>query len=280
MIISNTNANSVSGGSTTSYINGNLRRYISTNTDTYEFPIGSGTGTGNYHKVDLINGSLVGVSYIDVSVGDMPVGSYANLNAYQMTSPLIEVFDKQWQLTPNSQPTGGTYGVNLYLNGVSGGFMQDDNFTIIKRDDNSTTWADWDTYESTTSIPNEGQPGRTLSSGYGQKSGFTSFSLFGFGGTGGSALPIDLISFTGELVSGNVELEWVVASQINNEYFKIEKSLNCEQWEEVSRIPGAGNSNTQMDYKIYDEKPYDEFHIIDYHKQIMMEKVKHLIQLV
>ena len=257
VIISNTNANSVSGGSTTSYINGNLRRYISNNTDTYEFPIGSGTSTGNYHKVDLINGSLVGVSYIDVSVGDMPVGSYANLNTYQMTSPLIEVFDKQWQLTPNSQPTGGTYGVNLYLNGVSGGFMQDDNFTIIKRDDNSTTWADWDTYESTTSIPNEGQPGRTLSSGYGQKSGFTSFSLFGFGGTGGSALPIDLISFTGELVSGNVELEWVVASQINNEYFKIEKSLNCEQWEEVSRIPGAGNSNTQMDYKIYDEKPYD-----------------------
>ena len=257
VIISNTNANSVSGGSTTSYINGNLRRYISNNTDTYEFPIGSGTGTSNYHKVDLINGSLVGVSYIDVSVGDMPVGSYANLNAYQMTSPLIEVFDKQWQLTPNSQPTGGTYGVNLYLNGVSGGFMQDDNFTIIKRDDNSTTWADWDTHESTTSIPNEGQPGRTLSSGYGQKSGFTSFSLFGFGGTGGSALPIDLISFTGELVSGNVELEWVVASQINNEYFKIEKSLNCEQWEEVSRIPGAGNSNTQMDYKIYDEKPYN-----------------------
>ena len=257
VIISNTNANSISGGSTTSYINGNLRRYISNNTDTYEFPIGSGTGTGNYHKVDLINGSLVGVSYIDVSVGDMPVGSYANLNAYQMTSPLIEVFDKQWQLTPNSQPTGGTYGVNLYLNGVSGGFMQDDNFTIIKRDDNSTTWADWDTHESTTSIPNEGQPGRTLSSGYGQKSGFTSFSLFGFGGTGGSALPIDLISFTGELVSGNVELEWVVASQINNEYFKIEKSLNCEQWEEVSRIPGAGNSNTQMNYKIYDEKPYD-----------------------
>lgn len=257
VIISNTNASSISGGSTTSYINGNLRRYISTNTDTYEFPIGNGTGTSNYHKIDLINGSLVGVSYIDVSVGDMPVGSYANLNAYQMTSPLIEVFDKQWQLTPNSQPTGGTYGVNLYLNGVSGGFMQDDNFTIIKRDDNSTTWADWDTYESTTSIPNAGQPGRTLADGYGQKSGFTSFSLFGFGGTGGSALPIDLVSFTGEMVGNTVELEWVVASQINNEYFKIEKSLNCEQWEEVARIPGAGNSNTQMDYKIYDEKPYD-----------------------
>lgn len=81
-------------------------------------------------------------------------------------------------------------------------------------------------------------------------------TMFGWQG-GGNALPIDLISFTGEMIDNNVELEWVVASQINNDYYKIEKSLNCEQWEEVSRIPGAGNSNTQMDYKIYDEKPYD-----------------------
>jgi hypothetical protein len=81
-------------------------------------------------------------------------------------------------------------------------------------------------------------------------------TMFGFQGSG-TALPIDLVSFTGEMIDNNVELEWVVASQVNNEYFKIEKSLNCEQWEEVSRIPGAGNSNTQMNYKIYDEKPYD-----------------------
>ena len=81
-------------------------------------------------------------------------------------------------------------------------------------------------------------------------------TMFGFQGNG-TALPIDLVSFTGEMIDNNVELEWVVASQINNDYYKVEKSLNCEQWEEVARIPGAGNSNTQMDYKIYDEKPYN-----------------------
>ena len=113
----------IAGGSTTSFINGNLRRYIASSNGTYEFPIGGGATTNDYHKVDLLNNFLTGVTYIDASVGDMPVGSYANLNAYQMSSPLIEVFDKQWQLTPDAQPTGGTYGVNLYLNGVSGGFM-------------------------------------------------------------------------------------------------------------------------------------------------------------
>ena len=257
VIISNTSTSSLIGGSNTSYINGNLRRYISTNTDTYSFPIGNGTGTGNYQKVDLINGNLVGVSYIDASTSDMPVGNYNDLMVVQNTTPLIEVFDKEWQLTPNSQPTGGTYGINLYLNGVSGGFMSDDNFTIMKRDDNSTSWADWNTHESTTTIPVGGDPGRTIASGFGQKIGFTSFSKFGFGGSGGGALPIDLISFTGELIGGNVLLEWVVASQINNDYFKIEKSLNCEQWEEISRIPGAGNTNTLMTYKIYDENPHN-----------------------
>jgi len=74
---------------------------------------------------------------------------------------------------------------------------------------------------------------------------------------GGSALPIDLISFNGEIVGNNVELNWSVASQVNNDYFTIKKSIDCEQWEEVSVIPGAGNSNTEMDYTVYDENPYD-----------------------
>lgn len=245
------------GGSNTSYINGNLRRYIASSTGTYSFPIGSGTGTLNYHNIDLINNLLTGVNYIDASVGDMPVGNYNDLMVVQNTTPLIEVFDKEWQLTPNSQPTGGTYGINLSLNGVSGGFMSDDNFTIMKRDDNSTSWADWDTHESTTTIPNGGDPGRTIASGFGQKIGFTSFSKFGFGGSGGGALPIELVSFDGDVVGQSVLLEWVVASQVNNDYFTIERSLDCENWEKISKIPGAGNVNTLMTYKIYDENPYN-----------------------
>ncbi len=256
IITAATPTGAISGGSNTSFINGNLRRYISSGTGTYAFPIGNGTGTGNYQRVDLINGNLAGVSYIDASTSDMPSGNYNELTATQLGSELVEVFDKQWQLTPNTTPTGGTYGVNLYLNGVSGGFMQDDNFTIVKRDGTSNTWADWDTYEASTTIPAAGQPGRTLSSGYGQKSGFSSFSLFGFGGTGGSALPITLVSWGGGMVDDVAVLEWTVASQVNNDFYTIEKGIDCENWEKVATIPGAGNSNMLMDYKICDENPY------------------------
>jgi len=156
IITAATPTGAISSGSNTSFINGNLRRYISSGTGTYAFPIGNGTGTTNYHRADLINGNLIGVTYIDALVGAMPAGSMANLNTSQIGTMLTEVFDKQWTLTPNSQPTGGSYGVNLFLDGVGGAYIEDGNFTVVKRDENSTTWADWNTYESTTTIPASG----------------------------------------------------------------------------------------------------------------------------
>ena len=258
VIITDPTSVSISNGSTTSFINGNLRRYIGTNTGTYTFPIGNGSGTSKYHRIDMINNNLSGVSYIDASVGDMPAGDLSALNMTQVGSPLVEVFDRQWQLTPNAQPSSGSYGVNLYLNGVSGMVIDDNNFTVIKRDDGSTSYGDWDTHEATTSIPQAGQAGRTVSSGYGQKTGFTSFSLFGFGGTGGSALPIDLVSFDGKLVlelEPFVLLNWVVASQINNDYFSIERSENLEEWTQVGKVYGVGNTSTQMSYRWVDGNP-------------------------
>ena len=255
LITNATPTGAIVGGSTTSFINGNLRRYIAS-TGTYEFPIGSGTAPTNYHKIDLINSSLVGVTYIDASAGDMPAGNMFDLNTSQTGSMLTEVYDKEWTLTPNTQPTGGTYGVNLYLNGVSGLYVTDNTFTIVKRDDNSTSWADWSTYESTTTIPVGGDPGRTVASGYGQKSGFTSFSKFGFGGAGGGALPIVLIDWGAEIVGESTSLTWSVASQQNNDYYTIHKSLDGYEWEEVTKVPGAGNTNTLMNYNIFDENPY------------------------
>ena len=39
-------------------------------------------------------------------------------------------------------------------------------------------------------------------------------------------------------------------------FFTIERSLDCENWKEVSRVLGAGNVNTTMTYKTYDENPH------------------------
>ena len=69
--------------------------------------------------------------------------------------------------------------------------------------------------------------------------------------SGGSALPIELLSFDGEVVNGidpYAVLRWEVASQINNDYFTIYHSLDGYDWEPINKLPGAGNTNIQMSY--------------------------------
>ena len=71
----------------------------------------------------------------------------------------------------------------------------------------------------------------------------------------GSALPIVLVSFEGEIIGNYVKLDWIVASQLNNDYYTIEKSSDAYNWEELATLPGAGNSNQEMSYTTYDESP-------------------------
>ena len=74
-----------------------------------------------------------------------------------------------------------------------------------------------------------------------------------------SALPIELISFNGESFGGDVNpivvIDWSVASQVNNDYFEIQRSIDVETWETIETVTGAGNSNTQMSYSIIDDNP-------------------------
>ena len=146
----------------------------------------------------------------------------------------------------------GDYGVNLYMdmNGVV-----DNAFTVVKRSSSSTTYADWDAYESTTDIPQANEPGRTVLGGYAQKTGFDDFSDFG-GGGGGGPLPIVLTYWDAEIIGESASLIWTVESQINNDYYTIHRSLDAENWEEVARVPGDGTNNHQMRYQIFDETPY------------------------
>lgn len=78
-----------------------------------------------------------------------------------------------------------------------------------------------------------------------------------FGINSGGALPITLISFTGE-IEDNIEpraiLKWKVASQVNNDYFTIYHSVDGYVWEEISIIEGGGNTTSTLSYLIYHEE--------------------------
>ncbi len=69
-------------------------------------------------------------------------------------------------------------------------------------------------------------------------------------------LPIELLNFTAQSINGrSVKLNWQTNSEINNDYFTIERSVNGVNWQVVSIIDGAGYSSGLKDYETYDTNP-------------------------
>lgn len=68
-------------------------------------------------------------------------------------------------------------------------------------------------------------------------------------------LPIELISFTAEEVDDQVKLSWLTASELNNDFFTIERSVDGLNWVEIANVKGAGNSSSQNEYIFWDENP-------------------------
>jgi surface protein len=70
-------------------------------------------------------------------------------------------------------------------------------------------------------------------------------------------LPINLLDFNAKLVESKVELDWTTSSEINNDHFMVQRSLDGHSWEDLQKIAGAGNSNSQIDYFSLDQNPLE-----------------------
>lgn len=70
-------------------------------------------------------------------------------------------------------------------------------------------------------------------------------------------LPVEFLWLTAVLNGDRVDLNWRTATEKNNEYFKIQRSLDGKSWETLGVRSGAGNSSTPRDYSFTDEYPYN-----------------------
>lgn len=89
-------------------------------------------------------------------------------------------------------------------------------------------------------------------------SNYSGFNIT-FGGTAEIncfTLPISLISFTGHAVGYENQLNWSTASELNNDYFDIQKSSNGKDFTTIGKINGAGNSSETNEYSFIDRTPF------------------------
>jgi hypothetical protein len=86
------------------------------------------------------------------------------------------------------------------------------------------------------------------------------FAVNNFGyGTCIVQLPVELLFFTGKkLNENNIALDWATASELNNNYFEIERSNDAINFSSIGNVASKatnGNSNYKIDYQFIDNAP-------------------------
>ncbi|MCC6412123.1 MAG: T9SS type A sorting domain-containing protein [Saprospiraceae bacterium] len=234
----------------------NLRWNIGISTGNYEVPWGT---TTNYFPLLFTPSAAVGDGHFIFSTyptpwnnsSDLPTGIIQVNNAGGADNSAY-LIDRFWRIEARdytSKPILSNL-VFTYLDAehlASGNTINENNLKAQRYNDIEMTWADY----PPTGTVNTANNTLTVTS-------VASDDLFPWWTLvdASSALPISLIAFTAVPEGQCVRLNWVTATEQNNDYFTIEKSLNGVVFQEVVEVDGAGNSSSEIKYKALDCDPW------------------------
>lgn len=110
-------------------------------------------------------------------------------------------------------------------------------------------------YDGISTWQNEGNTATTGSTGAGTITSnlVTNFSPFTLADI--TVLPIELLEFTANYDGTNVNCLWITATELNNDFFTVERSADGENFMEIGRLKGAGTTNVQQNYFLPDDRP-------------------------
>lgn len=67
-------------------------------------------------------------------------------------------------------------------------------------------------------------------------------------------MPVTLAYFQARHDGNNVVLSWSTLSEINNDYFKVERSADLTNWITINKINGAGDNRNLIENHLVDTK--------------------------
>jgi hypothetical protein len=70
-----------------------------------------------------------------------------------------------------------------------------------------------------------------------------------------TVLPIRLVSFTASAERETVSLNWITATERDNDYMAIERSADGREFSTIGRVEGAGSTDSETSYTFADEAP-------------------------
>jgi len=69
-------------------------------------------------------------------------------------------------------------------------------------------------------------------------------------------LPVELLNFSAKCDNPSIEINWQTASELNNDYFTVEKSPDGLNFTPLTMIPSRGNSSEIVEYSTFDFSPF------------------------
>lgn len=113
---------------------------------------------------------------------------------------------------------------------------------------NGTQWRNW----GNGATSGDGTSGTVRSS---SSNGFGIFTLAST--TANNPLPVDLLSFTGMYRGDHILLNWKTASELNSDFFSVDKSPNGKDWQHVGKVKASGTTNLPREYSLKDNRPWN-----------------------
>lgn len=228
----------VSGGSSLAFINGPVAKKTNSTT-VFTFPIGKNS---TFMKLG-IEPTITNATTFTAEFFDDTAATY-NTNSKGAGITNISKLE-YFQLDRSGTGTKADAKVTLYwdVNSlVTAGYLAD--LRVCRW--NGTQWED----KGNSTYTGDATSGSVTSNV------ITSFSPFSLGSSSSNnPLPIKLLSFNALPVSNGIEINWITASEENNDFFTIERSLDGINSEIITTVDGAGNSNSKLSYSYIDENP-------------------------
>lgn len=241
-----TSSATLSGGSASSFVSGQVRKTMN-NATTFMFPTGSNSAS-RFRPVTISGTSATDVwdvSYIpnDPTADGFPNTSFNSANMAEVSE------HEYWQVANGTGTTSAgmtlSFGPGSYASGGDAGTLS--SLKTVRWDGTQ-----WDT------PPGGGMFGQTGSSTAGTVSVSvqTAFSPQTLATDDiNSALPIELKYFKAEIVGASVVTSWATESELNNDYFTVERSGGGEVFTGIGKINGRGTTNEDHTYNLIDTNP-------------------------
>ncbi|MEQ8550822.1 MAG: T9SS type A sorting domain-containing protein [Cyclobacteriaceae bacterium] len=238
------------GGSSASFIDGvACKENLSANT-TFRFP----TGDGSTYAPVIINEDATGgatwkVRYIRTNPQTDLNSEFGNLTAQ------TEVSDREYWVVETSASPSQSATIGLVYGTQSNVVIPNETTIVALKDGGADGIGAGDLW---TDIGRGGlSSGATSGGGEITANIASSFSanFYAIAGQTEAALPIELLSFYGEVIDGRINLQWTTASEINNDFFEVQCSIDGKSFKTIGVVSGNGNSTALINYSFEDRSP-------------------------